>query len=144
MHKHGVATISHLTSASGTASAKRPTTTVITPYSYATSKIVKTAVAAGVIVLALCGLMLFLKISGWIRYHQRLRRQRYMNTMLLSEQRTNAYEIAAWSDEPGTAPITTGGGTREKSKKEKRGLERAQKRAGVNAHAIHEWEGVAS
>ena len=33
------------------------------PFSFETSKIVKTAVAAGVIVLALCGLMLFLKVS---------------------------------------------------------------------------------
>ena len=65
-----------------------------------------------------------------------------MNIMLQTEQRTNAYEIAAWADEPGTAPVTIGKDSR--SKKEKRGAGKAQKRAGVNAFAIHEWEGVAS
>ena len=65
-----------------------------------------------------------------------------MTTLLQSEQRANAYEIAAWSDEPGTMPVSLGKG--KKTWKEKRGEVRAQKRGGANAHAVHEWEGVAS
>jgi hypothetical protein len=73
---------------------------------------------------------------------------------LQSEQRANAYEIAAWADEPGTAPIRTGGGTdrdgrggwkeRRKEKKRKKEELKLQKRGGANAFAVKEWEGVAS
>ncbi|KAK8864288.1 hypothetical protein IAR55_001534 [Kwoniella newhampshirensis] len=111
-------------------------------YSYATSKIVRTAVAAGVIVLILTALVLFFKISSWIRTNQRLRRQRLLALSLQSEQHANAYEIAAWSDEPNTAPVR--GVPEKKSRKEKREEMRALKRGGANAWAVQEWEGVAS
>ncbi|ORY34112.1 hypothetical protein BCR39DRAFT_586293 [Naematelia encephala] len=119
----------------------------ITPYSYATSDIVKVTVAAGVIVLVLSALVFFFKISSWIQYHRRLSRQRHLTTLLATEQRANVYEIAAWSDEPGTAPVRTGigggvGGSDRKSRKEIREEVRAFKRGGANAHAVHEWEGV--
>ncbi|WVQ82286.1 hypothetical protein IAT38_004414 [Cryptococcus sp. DSM 104549] len=118
-------------------------------YSYATSKIVRTAVAAGVIVLVLTALVLFFKISSWIRVHQRLRRQRNLTMSLQSEQQANAYEIAAWSDEPSHVPARGLGemGRRGKSKKgwkEKREEIKAVKRGGANAWAIQEWEGVAA
>ena len=53
-------------SATNSASA-RPSNTSLS-YSYATSKIVKTAVAAGVIVLALSALVLFFKVGGVSEY----------------------------------------------------------------------------
>ena len=40
-----------------------PGSTTITPYSYATSKIVRTAIAAGIIILGLSALVLFFKVS---------------------------------------------------------------------------------
>ena len=57
-----------LTSAADPDNTNGPTTappgsTTITPYSYATSKIVRTAVAAGIIILVLSGLVLFFKVS---------------------------------------------------------------------------------
>ncbi|EIW70768.1 hypothetical protein TREMEDRAFT_19508, partial [Tremella mesenterica DSM 1558] len=124
-------------------------------YMYNTSKIVKTAVGAGIIVLVLTALVLFFKISSWIRYRQRSRRQHTLSSMLQSEQLANAYEIAAWSDEPGIiGSVPSSGksflpshGDREKErgkwvgKKHKRGRE---KRGGANAYAVHEWEGVAA
>ncbi|OCF36730.1 hypothetical protein I316_01326 [Kwoniella heveanensis BCC8398] len=122
-------------------------------YSYATSKIVRTAVAAGVIVLALTALVLFFKISSWIRYHQHLRRQRYLSLSLQSEQRANEYEIAAWADRPGTAPIHPSDRDRDRSNRRGEGKKRrkeikeeikAIKRGGANAWAVKEWEGVAS
>lgn len=150
-----------------------PGSTTITPYSYATSKIVRTAVAAGIIVLALSALILTLKVrvpflplttcslrgyadsgqvTAWIRYNQRLRRQHYLTTVLESEQRANAYEIAAWADEPGLAPVRPdpsdrrGWGWKDKRNEKKRDKHRSkmQKRGGANAFAVKEWEGVAS
>ena len=88
-------------------------------------------------------MVLLHQITSWIRYHQRLRRQYYMASALSSEQRANAYEIAAWSDEPGTAPIG-GQQPEKKSWKQKRKDYRTQKRGGANAHAVHEWEGSAA
>ncbi|WRT66242.1 uncharacterized protein IL334_003195 [Kwoniella shivajii] len=113
-------------------------------YSYATSKIVRTAVAAGVIVLALTALVLFIKISSWIRFHQRLRRHSNLTLSLQSEQRANAYEIAAWADEPNTAPIRGDGIKEKKSRKERRELLKAIRRGGGNAYQVKEWEGVAA
>ena len=93
------------------------------------------------------------QISSWIRYHQRLRRQQYLTTVLQSEQRANAYEIAAWSDEPAQAPVRATmlgvggvgvGGTDKKMSKKRINEIRAQRRGGANAHAVHEWEGVAA
>ena len=54
------------------------------------------------------------------------------------------YEIAAWSDEPGQAPVYGVNGSDKKTRKEKRDEIKAQKRGGANAYAVHEWEGVAS
>ncbi|WVR07156.1 hypothetical protein IAU60_004197 [Kwoniella sp. DSM 27419] len=119
-------------------------------FEYGTSKIVRTAIAAGVIVLALTALVLFFKISSWIRYHQHLRRQRYLALSLQSEQRANAYEIAAWSDEPGTAPIWSKERDKERERdrkrdrKERKAEMRQIKRGGANAWAVREWEGVAA
>ncbi|WVF71605.1 hypothetical protein IAT40_006413 [Kwoniella sp. CBS 6097] len=136
----------------GTSTSTNATSTAYV-YSYATSKIVRTAVAAGVIVLALTALVLFFKISSWIRYHQHLRRQRYLSLSLQSEQRANAYEIAAWAEQPGTAPIHPSdrdqnrrfrGGEGKKRRKEIKEEIRAIKRGGANAWAVKEWEGVAS
>ena len=66
--------------------------------------------------------------------------------MLQSEQRANAYEIAAWSDEPGASfkpfSATLPQHNLPGGKKGKKA--RAQKRGGANAYAVHEWEGVAS
>ncbi|WWD17415.1 hypothetical protein CI109_101856 [Kwoniella shandongensis] len=128
----------------GTSPAGAATTTSGYVYSYATSKIVRTAVAAGVIVLALTALVLFFKISSWIRTTQRLRRQRLLTLSLQSEQHANAYEIAAWSDEPNTAPVRDVPQKEKKSRKERREEMRALKRGGANAWAVQEWEGVAS
>ncbi|WWD02853.1 hypothetical protein V865_000895 [Kwoniella europaea PYCC6329] len=116
-------------------------------YSYGTSKIVRTAVAAGVIVLALTALVLFIKISSWIRFHQRLRRHSQLTLSLQSEQRATAYEIAAWADEPNTAPVKNGDYNKKsekKSRKERREEIKQIRRGGGNAWMVKEWEGVAS
>ncbi|WWC89449.1 uncharacterized protein L201_004373 [Kwoniella dendrophila CBS 6074] len=119
-------------------------------YSYGTSKIVRTAVAAGVIVLGLAALVLFFKISSWIRYHQRLRRHTQLTLSLKSEQRANAYEIAAWSDEPNVAPIKNESGNfnkkkeRKQNRKERKDQLKQIRRGGGNAWNVKEWEGVAS
>ncbi|WVQ99283.1 hypothetical protein IAU59_006415 [Kwoniella sp. CBS 9459] len=142
-------------SSTGTETGTANATSTAYVYSYATSKIVRTAVAAGVIVLALTALVLFFKVSSWIRYHQHLRRQRYLSLSLQSEQRANAYEIAAWADQPGTAPIHPSDrdrdrnrrGIRGEGKKRRKEIKeeiRAIKRGGANAWAVKEWEGVAS
>jgi len=116
-----------------------PVATTLEPFDFATSKIVRTAIAAGVIVIILTGLVLFYKISAWIRYNQRLHRQSALTTLLQGEQRMNAYEIAAWADEPGVKPVRGGEAIGEKKVKKAK----TQKRGGANAHAVHEWEGVA-
>lgn len=54
----GTGTVTH----SSTGSASQSTTSTDYIYSYATSKIVKTAVAAGVIVLCLAAIVLFFKV----------------------------------------------------------------------------------
>ncbi|WVQ72617.1 hypothetical protein IAR50_002175 [Cryptococcus sp. DSM 104548] len=118
-------------------------------YSYATSKIVRTAVAAGVIVLAITAIVLTFKVSSWIRLRQRLRRQRLLTLSLQSERQANAYEVAAWSDEPGTLPVSMRGpgfdhSRERKSRKERKDEMKAWKRGGANAYALHEWEGVAA
>nr|ODN88377.1 hypothetical protein L203_02990 [Cryptococcus depauperatus CBS 7841] len=110
-------------------------------YSYATSKIVRAAVAAGVIVLCLAAV-----ISSGIRLRQRLRRQRLLALSLKSEQQANAYEVAAWADEPSSVPVR-GMGSRvqnKKNRKERKDEMRTWKREGANAYALHEWEGIAS
>ncbi|WVN88215.1 uncharacterized protein L203_103416 [Cryptococcus depauperatus CBS 7841] len=115
-------------------------------YSYATSKIVRAAVAAGVIVLCLAAVVLFFKISSGIRLRQRLRRQRLLALSLKSEQQANAYEVAAWADEPSSVPVR-GMGSRvqnKKNRKERKDEMRTWKREGANAYALHEWEGIAS
>jgi len=78
-------------------------------YSYGTSRIIRTTVAAGVIVLALAALLAAYKISAWIQYQRRLRRQRDIDDQIDKERRATAYEIAAWADSPGHAPIDWGG-----------------------------------
>nr|ODN97722.1 hypothetical protein L204_03145 [Cryptococcus depauperatus CBS 7855] len=110
-------------------------------YSYATSKIVRAAVAAGVIVLCLAAI-----ISSGIRLRQRLRRQRLLALSLRSEQQANAYEVAAWADEPSSVPVR-GMSSRvqnKKNRKERKDEMRTWKREGANAYALHEWEGIAS
>lgn len=49
------------------------------------------------------------QISSWIRYRQRRRRQETLTLALQSEQRAKVFEIAAWADEPGQAPVRNGG-----------------------------------
>ncbi|OWZ60200.1 hypothetical protein C356_00211 [Cryptococcus neoformans c45] len=137
------ATVTH----SSTGSASQSATNTSYVYSYATSKIVKAAVAAGVIVLCLAAIVLFFKVSSWIRLRQRLRRQRLLTLSLKSEQQANAYEIAAWADEPSTVPARSVGireDKEKKSKKERKEELRAWKRGGANAFALQEWEGVAA
>lgn len=69
-----------------------------------------------------------------------------MKAALRSEQRTNAYEVAAWADTPGQAPVLLSSMMREtkKSRKERLKEIRDQRRGGANAYAVHEWEGVAA
>ncbi|KAL7421728.1 hypothetical protein Q5752_003499 [Cryptotrichosporon argae] len=117
-------------------------------YSYGTSKIVRVAVAAGIIILVLTALVLFFKISSWIRYNQSLRRQHALTALLESEQEAKAFEIAAWADEPGHAPVGRAGGAKQAEsrywwggRRVKKGL-KGHKRGRTNAHAVHEWEGV--
>ncbi|WVW83777.1 hypothetical protein I302_105798 [Kwoniella bestiolae CBS 10118] len=143
--------MSGTSSTSTSASSTRSHSSTSSPYvySYGTSKIVRTAVAAGVIVLALTALVLFIKISSWIRFHQRLRRHNQLTLSLQSEQRANAYEIAAWADEPNTAPVRNTNGEynkkkEKKSRKERREEIRQIRRGGGNAFMVKEWEGVAS
>ncbi|RSH82212.1 hypothetical protein EHS25_005922 [Saitozyma podzolica] len=145
------ATLTTADRVSGTATSSGSTTSS----TFGTSKIVRTAVAAGVIVLGLTALVLFFKISQWIRYRQRLRRQHALTTSLQTEQRANAYEIAAWADEPGQAPVrveqsrwgrwTQGGGSKAARKGRKEAGKKSEgrmKRVGANAYAVIEWEGV--
>ncbi|CAD6590859.1 MAG: hypothetical protein TREMPRED_005905 [Tremellales sp. Tagirdzhanova-0007] len=129
------------TAISTSSSASDPSTT--SSYSYATSKIVRTAVAVGVIVLVVSTLVLFFKVSSGIRDRQLLRRQHDITTSFQAEQRANMYEIAAWSDEPGQAPVHLNNGMKKTTRREKREEIKAQKRGGANAYAVHEWEGVA-
>lgn len=56
----GTATVTH----SSTGSASQSVTSTNYVYSYATSKIVKAAVAAGVIVLCLAAIVLFFKVTS--------------------------------------------------------------------------------
>jgi hypothetical protein len=84
-----------------------------------------------------------MQISSWIRYRRRLSRQSHLSGLLQSEQRANAYEIAAWSDEPGAIPMQSVRGDK-KSRKERKEEVKALKRGGANAYAVHEWEGVAA
>lgn len=87
------------------------------------------------------------QVSSWIRLRQRLRRQRLLTLSLKSEQQANAYEIAAWADEPSTVPARSVGireDKEKKSKKERKEELRAWKRGGANAFALQEWEGVAA
>ncbi|WVO22189.1 uncharacterized protein IAS62_003519 [Cryptococcus decagattii] len=136
-------TITHFS----TGSASQSATSTGYIYSYATSKIVKTAVAAGVIVLCLAAIVLFFKISSWIRVRQSLRRHRLLALSLKSEQQATAYEIAAWADEPSTVPARSVGirGYKEKkSRKERKEELKAWRRGGANAWALQEWEGVAA
>nr|XP_018263195.1 uncharacterized protein I303_04688 [Kwoniella dejecticola CBS 10117]OBR85353.1 hypothetical protein I303_04688 [Kwoniella dejecticola CBS 10117] len=139
------------TTTSGSTTKTQSSTSTAYVYSYGTSKIVRTAVAAGVIVLALTALVLFIKISSWIRYHQRLRRHTQLTRSLQSEQRANAYEIAAWSDEPNVAPTHIHGNEKagrkkkeKKTRKERKEEIRQIRRGGGNAFMVKEWEGVAS
>lgn len=66
-----------------------------------------------------------------------MRRQSALQQLLQNEQRANAYEIAAWADEPGMAPVR--GEKRGEKKKKKKG----PKRGAANAYGVSEWEGVA-
>lgn len=68
--------------------------------------------------------------------------------MLRNEQRANAYEIAAWADEPGQAPLRgdkriTVPVPEEKKKMFRFKFKKATKRGAANAYGIEEWEGVA-
>jgi hypothetical protein len=78
------------------------------------------------------------QITSWARYRQRQRRQNALNRDLRNEQRANAYEIAAWADEPGTAPTRIDHRDTEKRKGKK-----MSKRGAANAYNVTEWEGKA-
>jgi hypothetical protein len=56
-----------------------------------------------------------------------------------NEQRANAYEIAAWADEPGSAPVK---GEKRVDGEKKKGR-KLPKRGAANAYGVSEWEGVA-
>ena len=71
--------------------------------------------------------------------------------MLQTEQRANVFEIAAWAEEPGTAPVRhnerermRGWKDKRKEKKRRENEAKVQKRGGANAFAVKEWEGIAS
>ncbi|BEI82168.1 hypothetical protein CcaverHIS002_0300360 [Cutaneotrichosporon cavernicola] len=116
-------------------------------YTYTSSSIVRVALAGGIIVLGVCALLLFVKISGWLRYRQRTSRERALSEAQDSEQRARAFELAAWADTPGQAPVTRRDTTRRRwwqriktkpeDKEKRRGL-----RGKTNAYAVYEWEGV--
>ncbi|KLT40150.1 hypothetical protein CC85DRAFT_278242 [Cutaneotrichosporon oleaginosum] len=110
-------------------------------YTYNSSTIVRVALAAGIIVLGVCALLLFMKISGWVRYRQRVSRERALRTAQDGEQRARAFELAAWADTPGQAPVSGGEPARRRwwrrADKDAKGL-----RGKTNAYAVYEWEGV--
>ena len=82
------------------------------------------------------------QVTSWIRFHQRLRRQAALHQVLRNEQRANAYEIAAWADEPGQAPLRGDKKLALVEEKKKR-IKKVTKRGAANAYGVSEWEGVA-
>jgi hypothetical protein len=78
-------------------------------------------------------------VTAWIRYYNRQRRQIATHQQLQNEQRENAYEIAAWQDEPGSGPIIGG----KKGESEKKKSKKLSRRGAANAYGVSEWEGVA-
>jgi hypothetical protein len=78
-----------------------------------------------------------------VRYRQRLSRERALRKAHESEQRARAFELAAWADTPGQAPVSGRETTRRRwwrrnqDKDKPKGL-----RGKTNAYAVYEWEGV--
>ncbi|RSH82762.1 uncharacterized protein EHS24_007756 [Apiotrichum porosum] len=114
-------------------------------YSFSSSTIVRAAIAAGIIVLVICALLLAMKISSWVRFRNRLRREQALRKIQENEHKAHAFELAAWSDTPGQAPVTDGPNNsnnswwkRTKTVKNTRMMIRGR----VNAYAVYEWEGV--
>ncbi|GMK58016.1 hypothetical protein CspeluHIS016_0500480 [Cutaneotrichosporon spelunceum] len=116
-------------------------------YKYSSSSIVRVAIATGIIVLGVCALLMFAKVSGWVRYRQRLSRERALSKAHDSEQRARAFELAAWADTPGQAPVSGRDTDRRRWwQRNKNKPEDKEKRRGLrgktNAYAVYEWEGV--
>jgi hypothetical protein len=91
------------------------------------------------------------KISTWIRYRQRLRRQRALWALQDNERKARTFELAAWSDTPGQAPVTIDHGgkhpwwRKRKVSGDKDEKEKAKRTRGrTNAYNIYEWEGTPS
>lgn len=94
-----------------------------------------------------------IQISTWIRYRQRLSRQRALWAIQDNERKARAFELAAWADTPGQAPVErpsdTGGRkpawwrrrhVAPADKEEKDSIK--HKRGRTNAYDMYEWEGT--
>ncbi|KAL1413622.1 hypothetical protein Q8F55_001397 [Vanrija albida] len=120
-------------------------------YSFNSSTIVRVAIAAGIIVIVMSAIVVFMKISAWIRYRQRLNRTIALRNQLAAEEQARAFEMAAWSDVPGQAPVEGASSAlaprpwwrlwSRHSKAEKDKV-RPHRRGRTNAYAVYEWEGV--
>ncbi|TXT15578.1 hypothetical protein VHUM_00081 [Vanrija humicola] len=110
-------------------------------YSFSSSTIVRVAIAAGIIVIAISALVVFVKVTTWIRYRQRLNRTIALRNQLAAEEQARAFEMAAWSDVPGQAPVE-GNSTAVQPRPAEKDKAGAHRRGRTNAYAVHEWEGV--
>ncbi|EJT51476.1 hypothetical protein A1Q2_02721 [Trichosporon asahii var. asahii CBS 8904] len=102
-------------------------------YKYNSGLIVRVAIAAGIIVMAVLVIILFLK---------RLRRETILSAQLEEEEKKRGFESAAWSDTPGQAPVFPNAATEKRpwwKRKKAKGL---RGRGQMNAYAVYEWEGV--
>lgn len=76
-----------------------------------------------------------------------MRRESTLRTLHEQEQRAHAFELAAWADLPGQAPVTARPEVRHRWWKKHKDVEgdktkHRYRRGRVNAYAVYEWEGV--
>lgn len=75
-------------------------------------------------------------------------RENTLRTLHEQEQRAHAFELAAWSDQPGMAPVEARPDSRQRWWRRQKGgdgeekTKHRYKRGRVNAYAVYEWEGV--
>ncbi|KAI9639639.1 uncharacterized protein MKK02DRAFT_39962 [Dioszegia hungarica] len=116
-------------------------------FSFATSKIIRFTIAAGIIVLAISAVFAFFKIGKIVRSQRRKQRQKAIAKQAIKEDETIQFEVAAWATTPGHAPVGRAAEvSKEAAKRRKKQRERdvkVMRRKGGNAYMVDEWEGVA-
>lgn len=95
--------------------------------------------------------MLTPKVTTWIRYRQRLNRTIALRNQLDAEEQARAFEMAAWSDVPGQAPVEGNSSAVQprpwwrlwsRHSKADKDKVKPHRRGRTNAYAVYEWEGV--